>query len=330
MAAAQPAQWKSKSEELGEHIKRFRIARDLDLKDVADRVGVRVGTVRDWENGDELPAPRDWARLKGMVAKGLFAYSDLWRAAIADRHTPQLALKAVEQEKGESVVAADPMAAGFVHAAPPPRPEDATSLGDAIRRARLIEGLSQEELGEMLGVVQNTISAWEVGRTTPVRDHLDRLAELIPALARWREETRDIPKPLGPLGMTFKSSGDPRAAVQIAIEQSDTERGMPRIPELKHDAWHTDLSAKPLERFEEEPPVPEEPVTLDQLSPHERLRELGTRHVEFMLEQARASKDVDDCNAALVAARSDLEAANRDLAECLAQMKATIEEITKG
>ncbi len=52
------------------------------------------------------------------------------------------------------------------------------SLGDAIRRARERKGLTQPELGQLVGVAEGTISNWERGTRAP-RNRLGRLLEVL-------------------------------------------------------------------------------------------------------------------------------------------------------
>jgi transcriptional regulator with XRE-family HTH domain len=48
-----------------------------------------------------------------------------------------------------------------------------------LREARQRAGLSQAELGETVGVHQNTVSAWERGILTPSKDTLVRLIAVL-------------------------------------------------------------------------------------------------------------------------------------------------------
>ncbi|HZD71233.1 MAG TPA: helix-turn-helix transcriptional regulator [Actinomycetes bacterium] len=50
------------------------------------------------------------------------------------------------------------------------------SLSEVIRAARRQAGLSQAELGELLGVRQSSVSQWERGSTMPSTIHLLTLA----------------------------------------------------------------------------------------------------------------------------------------------------------
>jgi transcriptional regulator with XRE-family HTH domain len=47
---------------------------------------------------------------------------------------------------------------------------------DALVRKRLDKGLSQDDLGSLLGVTRQTVSAWERGVATPVHETLPPLA----------------------------------------------------------------------------------------------------------------------------------------------------------
>lgn len=55
----------------------------------------------------------------------------------------------------------------------------AHSLGDSIRRLRIARGLTQQQLGDLLGVEQQAISAWEHGHSHPRRALLRPLADAL-------------------------------------------------------------------------------------------------------------------------------------------------------
>ena len=52
-------------------------------------------------------------------------------------------------------------------------------IGARIREARLARGLSQEQLGEKLGVSFQAVSTWETGKYIPDADHLPALAKAL-------------------------------------------------------------------------------------------------------------------------------------------------------
>ena len=52
-------------------------------------------------------------------------------------------------------------------------------IGKRIREARQAKGLSQEQLGEQLGVSFQAVSTWETGKFIPDSDHLPALAKAL-------------------------------------------------------------------------------------------------------------------------------------------------------
>lgn len=50
---------------------------------------------------------------------------------------------------------------------------------NAIKRARLIEGLTQMELAQKLGVSAVSVCKWETGKTFPSSKRLKRVAEAL-------------------------------------------------------------------------------------------------------------------------------------------------------
>jgi len=53
-----------------------------------------------------------------------------------------------------------------------------TSIGIRIQRQRLIRGLSQEALGDVLGISRQSVSKWELGQTMPDIDKVVLLSQL--------------------------------------------------------------------------------------------------------------------------------------------------------
>ena len=51
-------------------------------------------------------------------------------------------------------------------------------FGRALRRDRQLREMTQDQLGEMLGTTQQNIGSWERGRTSPRKEHLDKLLEI--------------------------------------------------------------------------------------------------------------------------------------------------------
>ena len=54
-----------------------------------------------------------------------------------------------------------------------------TPLGERLRARRLALGLTQKETAAKIGVSQDTISRWEIGRTRPTREELMRIGTVL-------------------------------------------------------------------------------------------------------------------------------------------------------
>ncbi len=70
-----------------------------------------------------------------------------------------------------------------------PLPEDRgykwKNLGLRIREARLRAGLTQREVGELVGVKTHTVWCWESGRMKPTHEHLVELVAQCGVSAEW-------------------------------------------------------------------------------------------------------------------------------------------------
>lgn len=53
------------------------------------------------------------------------------------------------------------------------------AIGERIKAARKVKGLSQEDLGDLLGVSFQAVSSWETGKFIPDSDHLAALARVL-------------------------------------------------------------------------------------------------------------------------------------------------------
>ena len=50
---------------------------------------------------------------------------------------------------------------------------------ERFKSARLSKGLTQVEIGEILGVAQSSVGGWELGAIFPGAKHIDRMAEVL-------------------------------------------------------------------------------------------------------------------------------------------------------
>lgn len=104
------------------------------------------------------------------------------------------------------------------------------SLGSRIRQARKQAGLSQAELGRMLGLSSQAVSQWETGKTIPESDRLADIARLTDVHSGWLIDGDDISQPI-PIGKRSEFGG--RVVPKIDWSELD------RLDEL-------DLSNKPV------------------------------------------------------------------------------------
>ena len=61
----------------------------------------------------------------------------------------------------------------------PKYPKYPKNLGEKIRKARMDKGLLQKELAEQIGVTKDTVRNWEIGRTEPIRESVEKIKEFI-------------------------------------------------------------------------------------------------------------------------------------------------------
>ena len=54
-------------------------------------------------------------------------------------------------------------------------------IGEVIKELRLMQGMTQKELGERCGTSVNTVSSWENGKAYPPKGSLDRICHALGA-----------------------------------------------------------------------------------------------------------------------------------------------------
>ena len=68
------------------------------------------------------------------------------------------------------------------------------TIGDRIKKIRQEKGLSQKELGEMLGVSQQMIGQWETGKANPKIETVDKIAIALKVSRNDLLDWKDIPE----------------------------------------------------------------------------------------------------------------------------------------
>lgn len=181
-------------------LRRLRVSRDMSVLDLANRAGVKRSTIEAWEACDEIPAPSEFVRLRNVCFGELAPYRQAldvaWRAAREPAHQLELVVAAMAGADESQAAAASLATATAVD-----RPQDAASFGEALRRARMAEGMTADELGEILGVTGGAVRHWEAGDANPIMDHHQALLDLLPVLVECMPPPggmpRRIPKPAG-------------------------------------------------------------------------------------------------------------------------------------
>jgi len=110
-------------------------------------------------------------------------------------------------------------------AAPLPKPK---TFGEALRQARVREGLSVIELGPLIGVDPAAVRQWENGNSQPVVENYNKLTALLPVLCSGPTPiSRDIPKPAGAASGRTKEATAPgtawRSRVRDALDKADAD-----------------------------------------------------------------------------------------------------------
>lgn len=186
MAMSQMTAGTKKLTTFGQALRHERERLGLTYRDLSVRCGADRDTVKSWENDETVPDRLELKKLFGSMS--------------VLRHFVHLLPTQEMQQNAHTDLAR----AGFdkvpqlfpvVSEVPPPPP---STFGEALRRARIHEGLDQDELAELLRVTGQAVSAWETGKNVPIRDHYEPLCELFPALRNGPQPTliRDIEKPM--------------------------------------------------------------------------------------------------------------------------------------
>jgi len=119
-------------------LKSIRKKFELSQDELAELLDVAPGTISQWETGQTKPRSNNKARI--------------------------ITLRDMEKSKVDEILGRE---GG--------EPEWS---GDRLRQLRESQGMTQEEVGELLGVSPNTVSGWESGRTQPSGANLEKIREL--------------------------------------------------------------------------------------------------------------------------------------------------------
>ena len=199
----------------GEHLRRERMARRVSHFEVGERCGVDKQVVQQWELDRAEPSRYELQRLVELFP------------AITRFLPPGAGFYA------------EP--ANLQNGPPPeaPEPEPPKTFGAALAQLRLAEGMTQDELAELLGVTGQAISHWEIDRNAPVLVHYRALLDLFPDLALAPEPpVQDIEKPNG-------GEGVERSVAVAPFTLDDAKKAKAEIEDLARQKYSTPLPKEP-------------------------------------------------------------------------------------
>lgn len=322
---------------------RERARFQVNRREVADQCGVAEGVVKRWERGDAVPNRVQFKRLVGMMPR-MAPHFPSWEG-LGDR----IVTGAAEEEREHNRQAVDQLtkrigdsAAAFVIHKPEPQ-----EFGVGLRRVREENEVTQEELGALVGVEQGTVSKWESAETTPVKENILKLLELLPELkagmetgAIRRPKSQDIDKPVGSFGHKFPRASTIDQALDMALQQSDEEAKRPLFVEPKHESsWVSDMAglsigdaaenervAQSLRGIRPLVNLPTTPADEEPVHPHYEPEPSDANALAVAFVQARINlkrANVAVCNA--VVALADAEAAAREAEQAVKDAEQLLE-----
>jgi transcriptional regulator with XRE-family HTH domain len=193
-----------KAQTWGGALLRARMGRDLSHRELAERCGVTAKDIAAWERDEGRPQGARLARLYGSLAE-MRAYRHLLpqevnaHPEVVKAEAAAVPLDNAEQEDVRALLEK-----------PEARPR---TFGEGLRRARTRAGLSQLELGELVGVGHSPPSTWELNNSVPILAHYQKLVELLP-------ELKDCPRPRGIRDMEKPGREPGQEALTVAIDAS--------------------------------------------------------------------------------------------------------------
>jgi|GEM_PF-826120 len=177
----------------GKKLRQARKAVRLTQKQLGARLGVSAGLIGHWETGHSQPSYEQERQLIDALA-----------VATAPKTGN------TKKSRRTATQVAKPLNGPFGSDATP----DSNSLGSRIKRSRLEQGWSQEELATKVGTYQTVISQWETGRAKPNRQYKRKLESV-----------------LGLSGSAKDDGIDGVGAVAAWLRRARTEAGL-SVPEL--------------------------------------------------------------------------------------------------
>lgn len=202
---------------------RERARYQVSRSEIGRHVGVAEDVVKRWERGEAIPNPRQFKRLITRLHR-MLPHVPEWGTYAGAAVTGQ-----VDEYRDDAQGTVDKWVDKIDAAEKPP----IEPFGLGLKRVREENDVTQDELGELLGLTGPAVGAWETEVNTPVIPNLAKLFEVLPELragietgAIKRPPSQSIAVPTGGRGFPRASTID--QALDMALAQSDEEAKRPR------------------------------------------------------------------------------------------------------
>lgn len=214
--------------------------------------GANRELIESWEAGHAVPST---VQLKGYLAMSPWLkryesdirsgnYVAVERQPVAKDATPRW----LEQRMSAMVAVVAPPRSE------PPPVDRAKTFGAALAAAREAAGMTQAAIGELCGVTGPAVGHWEQNLWAPVLENYEKLLALFPELADAPDpNSRDIDKPIGPLGLE-------RTVIRRVELSPRVESDAPAASPMEAVDSSPMPSAAPPATFEPSPPAEPEPM----------------------------------------------------------------------
>ncbi len=222
----------------GHELRAAREKNSWPVHNMARNSGVTEAVWRQWEADEVIPTARQFNKITGSLRS-----MRVWRDWVRQQNNKPKPIVLTEQRVLAHPTTPPPLPARTVaETEPAPRPVVVVSnipmavtaatvpgvkealaspahgikppvhgtFGEVLKAERTAANLSQEELGRMLDVTGNAVTRWEHDEFAPVKENLDKLMSLFPALAKAPAPgSQDIPKPIGQTENKAQPAGRP-------------------------------------------------------------------------------------------------------------------------
>lgn len=289
-----------------EALRQTRTDRGYSHRDLSDRVGARQEVIRQWEAGETIPNAQQLKRLYGTLPRLQFYDSLLPRG-----QPPTLEGKQADSP-GPSTLPPDP----FV---------TPKTFGEALRRARVAEGLDQDGLGSLLDVTGQAVSAWELDVANPILAHYDQLTILFPSLALApKPHAQDIDKPDG--GKGAPRDGNSRPATPASASTRTLRAVVVSGPGAASKALGPVCDAASPRSADAPATATAPPGSPCPDLPRSEVDQLGAAYAQALMQLRRSELHVTELQTQLARAEENVRIATQHLGEADAKLKRAVAE----